>query len=232
MKFQRAALAPAVAVAAGLALAPVAQAATVASQVPCVRVIPGVDTFPVTATGFPVWAALTFKADGSTVGSGQADAAGNFDNFADPFPPPSLPFGANLRTYQLTAEDGQGTVAGPVAVRVARVNVVVPPRARPSKIVRYRVFGFEAGKRVYLHVRRKGTTRGRFSLGTTAGPCGTLTKRMRFMPLRRYRTGTYRYYFSHSRRFDLDAVIFAGKVSIFRTVTPSAASAQATAISG
>ena len=232
MKSHRTALAAAVAVAAGLALAPAAGAATVGSRLPCVRVIPGVNSFPVTAAGFPAGATLTFKADGSPVGSGQADAAGSFDNLFEPFPPPSLPFGTNLRTYELTAEDGQGTVAGPVPVPVVRVSVVLPARANPARRVRYRVYGFEAGKPVYLHVRRNGTTRGRFSLGTTAGPCGTLTKRMRFMPLRRYRTGTYGYYFSHSRQFDEDAVIFAGKVSIYRTFRSPEASAQAAATSG
>jgi hypothetical protein len=193
-----------------------------------VRVVPGVRSFPVTATGFPAGTGLTFKADGITVGTGQADAAGNFDNAADPFAPPALTGDRNLQTFQLTAEDAQGTVAGPVPVQVARVTVVIPERAKPSKRVRFRVSGFDVDKRVFLHVRRKGVTRGRFSLGTTAGPCGTVSKRMRFMPLRRYGLGTYRYYFSHSRRFAMEQVIFAGKVTISRDVRP----AQATAISG
>ena len=72
-------LVPALALA-GLAIAPAAQAATVASQVPCVRVIPGLKTFPVLADGFPAGAFLTFKADGTSVGAGQADPAGHFDN--------------------------------------------------------------------------------------------------------------------------------------------------------
>jgi hypothetical protein len=232
VKFQRAALIPAAAVASLLSLTPAAHAATIESQVPCVRVVPGLKSFPVLATGFPAGAFVTFKANGSTVGIGQADAAGAFDNAANPFFPPRLGDAENLKTVQLTAEDGQGTIAGPVAVPVARVTVVVPARARPRKRVRFRVFGFQESAPVYLHVRRKGTTRGRFSLGTTSAPCGTVTKRMRFMPLRNYRTGTYRYYFSHSRAFDEDQVIFAGKVQIYRTFRSPTASAQATAISG
>lgn len=226
----RAALAPLIALTAALGPAAAAQAqATVASSVPCVRSVPGVKSFPLTATGFPAGAALTFKADGSPFGTGLADAAGNFDNGTDPFVAPALPAERNLRTYQLTAEDGQGTIAGPVAVPVSRITVVAPSNARPSRRVRFRLFGFRAAARAYLHVRRSGETKGRFALGRTAGPCGTLTKRLRFMPLRNYRIGTYRYYFSHSRRYRRDRAIYQARVRIYRTFRPPAAAGQATA---
>ena len=225
----RAALAPGIAVMAILGLAPAAPAATVAPQVECVRALPGVKSFPLTATGFPAGAALTFRADGTAFGSGQADAAGSFDNALDPFFPPALPEGTNLRSYEVTAEDGQGTVAGPIAVPVSRTIVVPPEHAKPAQKVKFRLYGFLTGTRTYLHVRRNGRTKGRFALGRTAGPCGTLTKRMRFMPLRSYRTGTYRYYFSHSRRFRRDQARYQARVRIFRTLKPSAAGRQATA---
>jgi hypothetical protein len=225
---RRAALAAVIAFAAALAPAPAAQGATVASQVECVRYLPGVKSFPLTATGFPAGAALTFKADGIPFGAGQADPAGNFDNAPDPFLAPTPPAGSNLRAFQITAEDGQGTVAGPIAVPVSRITVVAPANAKPSRQVRFRLFGFRAGPRTYLHVRRDGRTKGRFALGRTAAPCGTLTKRMRFMPLRDYRTGTYRYYFSHSRRFRRDQAIYQARVRIYRTFKPSASGAQAT----
>ena len=225
---RRAALAPVIALTAALALAPAARGATVAAQVPCVRYLPGVKSFPLLAGGFPAGAALTFKADGSPFGSGLADPAGNFDNAQDPFFPPTPPAGTNLRTYQVTAEDDQGTVAGPIPVPVSRITVVAPRDANPSRRVRFRLFGFRAGARTYLHVRRNGRTKGRFALGRTAAPCGTLIKRMRFMPVRDYRTGTYRYFFSHRRRFRPDQAIYQARVRIYRTFKPSA-SAQATA---
>jgi hypothetical protein len=221
-----AALAPALALA-GLLVAPAAQAATVGSPAACVRVVPGLKTFPVVADGFPAGAFISFKADGSTVGSGQADAAGHFDNAADMFTPPFLPSGVNRKTFQLTADDGAGTVAGPVPLEVANVIVTAPSSSKPARRVRFRVFGFQSGKRVYLHVRRNGSTKGRFSLGKTSGACGLTSKRMRFMPVRNYSTGTYQYYFSHSRRFAKSRAIYVAKVRIFRTF--SAASAQATA---
>jgi hypothetical protein len=218
------ALVPAAVLALGVA-APGAEAASVGSPAPCVRVLSNFKTFPVVADGFAPGAFLDFKTDGSSIGSGQADATGHFDNSADPFFPPPLPAGRDLKTFQLTADDGAGTVAGPVGVTVSNVVVRAPANSKPRKRVRFRVFGFAAGLRVYLHVRRGGKTKGRFSLGKTAAPCGTLVKKMRFMPLRRYTTGTYRYYFSHSKRFKKKAVIYEARVRIYRTFT----SAQATA---
>ena len=166
---------------------------------------------------FAPGASLTFTADGSAIGSGQADAAGHYDNSAAPFAPPPLPIGRDLKTVQLTADDGAGTVAGPVPVQVVNVAVRAPANAAPSKRVRFRVFGFLSNQRVYLHIRRNGKTKGRFSLGRTHAPCGTLTKRMRFMPLRHYTTGTYRYYFSHSKTFRKSQVFYEARVKIYRT---------------
>ena len=211
-----------------LCAAPAAQGASVASPLQCVRHVPGVKSFPLTASGFPAGAALTFRADGAAFGSGVADAAGNFDTAGDPFFPPVPPEGINLRTYQVTAEDGQGTVAGPIAVPVTRITVVAPANSKPARKVRFRLYGFRAGERAYLHVRRNGRTKGRFALGRTDEPCGTLTKRMRFMPVRDYRFGTYRYYFSHSRKFRRRQAVYQARVRIYRTFKPARA-AQATA---
>jgi hypothetical protein len=181
----------------------------------------------VLATGFPPGAFLTFRADNQAIGSGQADPAGAFDNAGAAFSPPFLPSAVNIKTFQLTADDGQGTMAGPVPVPVSRVTVSVPAFAHPHQRVRFRVYGFEAGKPVYLHIRRHDRTLGRFDLGTTAAPCGTVTRRMWFMPLRSYTIGTYRYFFSHSRRFDRTKVIFGGRVTIGARLKTSAAQATA-----
>ena len=230
MKLLPRVLAPGLVLAAVLGIVPAAQAANVVSPSPCVRIVPGQATFPVQASGFPAGAFITFKTGENIVGSGTADPAGNFDNTANPCFPPSIPFKKNQATVQLTADDGAGTLAGPVPVAVSRITVDVPSRSKPRKRVNFRVFGFEANKKVYLHIRRKGETKGRFSLGRTDSPCGQVTKKMRFMPLSNYRTGAYRYFFSHSKKFDKSKVIFGGKVTIFRTFSsqPSSA-AQATA---
>jgi hypothetical protein len=216
------ALAPVVVIA---ALAPAAQAATVGTTVPCVRVLPGIQSFPVVADGFAPGAFLTFRADDQTIGSGAADGAGHFQSA---FSPPFMSESRNLKTFQLTADDGNGTVTPPVAVPVSRVVVRAPGNSKPTKRVRFRVFGFLENQRVYLHIRRNGKTKGRFSLGVTSAPCGTVAKKMRFMPLKHFSFGTYRYYFSHSRRFSKDAAIYSAKVRIYRTFF-SASSAHGTA---
>ena len=128
------------------------------------------------------------------IGSGQADPAGHFDNSADPSTPfqPQPLQGKNVGTLQLTAEDGAGGIAGPVPVKAANLTITGPRApSKPHKKVNFRVFGFQTNKKVYLHIRRKGKTKRRFSLGTARGDCGLRTKKMRFMPLDNYKTGTY-----------------------------------------
>lgn len=196
------------------AVASVAEAATLTVP-PCVRQIPGAKTFPIQGSGFTPGAFVRVTADGQLVGSVQVDAAGNVNDAL--FPPLLSSSSRNQQTFQIAADDGQGQAFGPVAMPVTRVNVDMPNRARPRSRVRYRLYGFNPGERVYLHVRRGGKTRGTFSMGTAAGPCGTVTKRLRYMPVSRYSTGTYDYYFGHTAKYNRAAQIYRVKISIIRT---------------
>jgi hypothetical protein len=180
-----------------------------------VRQIPGAKSFPVQGAGFTPGAFVRVTADGQLVGSVQADAAGNINDAL--FPPPLSSSSRNQQTFQILADDGQGQVAGPVAALVTRVAVDMPHRARPRSRVRYRLYGFNPGQRVYLHVRRGGKTRGTFSMGTAAGPCGTVTKRLRYMPVTRYSTGAYDYYFGHTAKFNRSQQLYRVTISIIRT---------------
>jgi hypothetical protein len=182
---------------------------------PCVRQIPGAKTFPVQGSGFTPMSFLRVTADGQVIGSTQVDAAGNVNDAL--FPPLLSSSSRNQQTFQIAADDGAGQTFGPVAVPVTRVSVEMPARAKPASRVRYRLYGFNPGQRVYLHVRRGGKTRGTFSMGTAAGPCGTLTKRLRYMPVRRYSSGTYDYYFGHTSKFVRAQQIYRVKINIFRT---------------
>jgi hypothetical protein len=219
----------ALALALGLAAVPSAQAATVGTPASCVRIFAGVPSFPVTADGFAPGAFLTFKADGATIGSGQADQAGHFDNLADPstwFQPRPLQ-GRNVGTLQLTAEDGAGGVAGPVTVKAANLTFEGPPgTVKPRKKVRFRMSGFQTGKKIYLHIVRGGKVKGRYTMGKAKGDCGVASRRMRFMPLRRYKTGRYEYWMGHRKKFSRKTAI-GREVTIRRSF--HAASAQATA---
>lgn len=197
-----------------LAGATVAEAATLTTP-PCVRQIPGAKTFPVQGSGFTPGSFVRVTADGQFIGSVQADAAGNVNGAL--FPPSLSSSTRNQQTFQIVADDGQGQAFGPVAVPVTRVSVDLPNRARPRSRVRYQLYGFNPGERVYLHLRRGGKTRGTFSMGTAAGPCGTVTKRLRYMPLSRYSSGIYDYYFGHTPKFNRAQQIYRVKISIFRT---------------
>jgi hypothetical protein len=213
-------LAPAAAAVATLCIAPAADAATVATPVSCVRVIPGLKTFPVNASGFTASSPITFTANGAPVGTGTTDPTGAFDNSQDPFDPTNiLPANKNTSTFQLAASDAAGLAAAPITVPIARVTVTGPKnQVKPHKRVRLRVFGFEAGKKVYLHVRRKSKTKGTFSLGKADSPCGNTSKRIRFMPLDNYAFGTYTYAFSQKKKYSKKTTIFVAKVTITRTL--------------
>ena len=192
-------------------------AGTVVPSSSCVRYVatdPPEPTLGLTASGWTPATALTFRVAGRTVGTGTTDAAGAFTTGPDPLTPPE-PRG-NLQTTRLTAEDPTGAATS-APLRVVRLTVAVPDRARPSQIVRYRAYGFRPGDRLYLFVRRSGRTLGRFTLGRPRGACGTLTKRLRYMPLRRWRAGSYQYWYSHDRRYSRATRIYGYTIRITRT---------------
>ena len=195
-----------------LAAPPAAQAATVAPGAPCVGGLPTAGKFPVSASGFTAGGFVTVAVGNDIVASGAADAAGNFSAIG------FLPtFTGNQKTLELTAADDSGVSATPAKVQVVRFGVTVPSHAKPTRKVRYRAFGFLPGKRIYLFVRRHGRTLGRFSLGKAKGACGDASKRMRYMPLHHYTSGTYTYYFSHSPHYSKSTRLFGFQITIFRT---------------
>lgn len=214
MTFRAAAPAGA-ALALALAAPAAASAATVAPTSACVRYADAqsVPTLGLHTEGWAPQTALTFKVAGKPVGSGTTDAGGAFATGPSLFTPPA-PRG-NIQTMTLTAEDGAGRVAA-APVRIVRLGIAVPGQARPSQRVRYRVFGFHPGKKLYLFVRRGGRVKGRFTLGRPRGACGTLVKRMRYMPLKSWRSGRYEYWAATARRFSVQTAVPVFTISITR----------------
>lgn len=205
---------------AALALgAPVVASAAEVVVPECVRSISGAQTLGVTGSGFTPNQTVTLQADGQSLGTAVADAAGAFTQAL--FPPAFSSANRNQQTFELTAVDAAGVAAAPVPLRVTRVMVDLPDQARPRARVDYKVYGFLTGEPVYLQIRRGGKTRGTYKLGTAQGACGTVSKRMRYMPLARYSTGNYDYHFSHQRKYDRDQVIYSFRIAIFRTFSPS-----------
>jgi hypothetical protein len=200
-------------VAVGTSAAPTgAHAADLSVGSSCVRAVPGVKSLSVTATGFAAGSYLSVKADGDFIASGTPDPSGNLSLTTYP---PSLGLNEWRRTFQLTASDGTTTV-GPKSLTVSRVGVHLPHRARPRQRVSYRVHGFpEPGKTVYLFVRRGGKTLRRFSLGRAKGSCGDTSRKLAFMPLKRYRSGTYAYCFSQRSTYSAAATVSRVDVTIY-----------------
>jgi hypothetical protein len=214
---------------AALAVPAAAPAAAIGPDRPCARYIPtlGEPTWQAIGTGFTPSSVVTVRADDQVIGSGAADATGALTLPA--LAPTLKSANTNEQTFTLTAGDSAGLAATPSQLRVVRFGVDLPRQARPRSRVRYRAFGFAAGKGVYLHVRRGGQTRGRFSLGEAKGDCGKTSKRMRYVPLRRYRTGTYEYWFTQNRRFSRNDIGYRLSITVTRRIRTSSAASAATA---
>lgn len=154
---------------------------------------------PLTASGFPAGAPVTFEANGVPIKTETAGPTGAVSTFASP---QSVSFNGKRHTFQLTAVSGAVTTA-PVPMLVTHIGATTrPAHTKPTNKVRFSAFGFVPGKRVYLFIRRHGHTLGRFSLGKAKGACGDVAKRMRFMPLRHFSAGAYQYWFSPRKKFD------------------------------
>ena len=201
---------------ASLAVAPAAaSAATVATTQPCV--LDGARDLAVTSSGWAPGAPLNFALNGRSVGTGVADAAGLFSNQANPFTPPLLTGRHRVQRFTLTAADATGQQAD-AKVKVVHRTVDVPGRARPHKRVRYRAYGFPRGKRIYLHVRRGTHTLGRFAIGRAHGACGVASRRLRYMPLRHWSTGTYDFWFSNRKHFKRPRALFGYRIRIYKSL--------------
>jgi hypothetical protein len=186
---------------AALAAPATAQAADIGLPA-CQRVAPelaGQRIMPVQGTGFtPGSIVRVSDAQGNALGSVVADPAGNFQ---DTILGPLLGTNETRKTVQINAVDQAGVASAPKPLNVVKITATMPDRARPRSRVRIRAYGFQTGKTVYLHIRRGGKTRGSFKISRANGDCGIASRRMRYMPLRRFSSGTYDYYFQQSRRF-------------------------------
>jgi hypothetical protein len=189
----------------------------------CIRFLDAsVKTMPLQGAGFAPNAAVTIASDGAPIDTATADAAGSFQGVFN-----APPIAGTRANVSITADDGQGHPAGPLALREVKISVVWPSNASARKRVLFRAYGFESGKTVYLHIRRGGKTRGRFKIGRADSPCGLTKRRLRAMPLSHYSTGTYEFWFGATKSFDRSKEI-GYRVSIFRR--PSAAAASVSAI--
>ena len=159
-------------VAATLAAAPAAVAATLQTDTRCYQETQEVI---VNGAGFAPLSAVTISRDGKSLGTAQADANGAFRN---KFDTPELPDDVRERLYQLSATDTINSAL--TSYRSTRIFANFKPGSgNPATLrVRFTVYGFGLVQRrapIFLHyVSPKGTVRRTIRLGTAAGVCGRI----------------------------------------------------------
>lgn len=191
-----------------------AHASTLAVDAPCY-----LENTPVSATGtgFTAGGPVDFTLDGRPSATATADASGSF---AQPLTAPLLPGATLQRTFNLAARDGSNpALAASTTVTVTKLAATVKPkRARPGRKVRFGIHGMPPGRVIYLHYVFHGKQRARTKMGTAKAPCGTLSVRRRFFPIRRPAVGTWMFQFDNSKRYSKSTLPrIRGQVSIVQT---------------
>lgn len=146
----------------------------------------------VTGTGWAPGSDWSFKTD-QVFDYGTADEAGNWGSLNETAP--IIPERTTKpSTFTLTAAQ-DGTDVAQTTFKV--VNFLVDPKdpsGKPTGSTKWRFSGFDPGKNIYIHVRRKGRTYTQ-NAGKASSPCGTLTKRLHRLPAvpsRKITYGTYK----------------------------------------
>src|SRR5215204_6530891 len=94
---------------------------TIAPQTACIRFLDAsVKTFPLNGAGFAPNAPVTIASDGAALDTATADQNGSFSGL---FNAPALAPNSNRKSVSITADDGQGHVAGPVPLPEVRLTV-------------------------------------------------------------------------------------------------------------
>jgi hypothetical protein len=174
-----------------------AQAATLAVDATCYLSGSPINS---SAAGFTPGGPVNFSFDGQLASSGVADGAGNL---AQPLTAPALPAGSAQHTFSLAAQDQTNpALAATTQVNVTeRVATVSPHRARPKRRVKFKVHALNPNQPVWLHYVFHGRQRYRKRLGVARGACGSLTKRARFFPVNRPKTGTWTFQFDNRKKY-------------------------------
>lgn len=169
--------------AATLAAAPVAAAATLSTDTSCYQETQDV---VVSGAGYASKDTVAIARDGMAFGTAETDAAGAFQV---KFPAPELPRGKREQVFTLTATDAALNTAE-VRYRTSKVFAdFTPDSGNPKTLqVRFSVSGFgllRAHPTIYLHyVSPSGKVRRSVRLGTAHGTCGKIpqTRRRHLFP--------------------------------------------------
>jgi hypothetical protein len=163
------------ALAASLAGAPAAYAATLTTDTRCYQETQDV---VISGTGYAPTSVIAISRDGAPFGTATSDAAGSFQA---KFAADELPRDAREQVFELTAVDAALTSAS-TRYRTSKIFADFNPDSGDPKTlqVRFEVNGFgllRSHASVYLHyVSPRGTSRRDVRLGTARGVCGKISK--------------------------------------------------------
>jgi len=182
------------------------------------------DSVPLVGNGYTPSAAVQIARDGAPIGNGMADPAGNLAGFASV---PTLPQPEQRSTYTATDQANTANVGTSPPILLSQLRVGIrPARGNPRRARRIRTRGWTVrGTSVFAHVRR-GRYERNFGVGRLKGACRTSSKRVRLFGSKAS-PGLYRVHFDTYKRFKskrAQRVTF--RVTIFRTVRRSSASAS------
>lgn len=134
----------------------------------------------ITGSGWAPGSSWSVSAD-QVFASGTADQAGNFVDTTQVRAPIVPAATTQPRTVMLTGRQDGTDVASTTFKVVNFLVALKDPDGKPTGTTRWRFSGFEPGKAIYIHVRRKGRTYTQ-KAGAATSPCGTLSKRLRRLP--------------------------------------------------
>jgi len=173
--------------AAALAMAPVADASTIAVPGACF-----VSGNPIAFTGAGFTPGARVSITGGVSGTAVADPAGNVSaTVTAPSVRSVAPKRVAIRVTDTAAPANRTGAFVPVIARILNTNA--PLSGRPRQKTTWRFSGFPPGTAIYGHYRFGGHTIKNYRFGKATGPCGTLAVRARRMPIAasRIRRGTW-----------------------------------------
>lgn len=184
----------------------------------------GTEPVKVAGTGFTPGARVTVKRADTTVAFPTADAAGNL--VADLNAPALFDADPNETDFTVTAtEDDNPAQTAAATTKVTKFFVrISPTRAKPTSRVRITARGFTSAKNLYAHYlyKKRATSAPKrkrsVKIGRITGPCGTLSTRVRQIPLKTVPTGIYPVQFDPFPKYKANQIPFVRfEISVTRT---------------
>jgi hypothetical protein len=152
-----------------------------------------------TVTDFDANTDVEVLLDNNALGTSQTDDQGDF---SVDFNAPRLPKGVTHDRSRITAQDQTGLIAEDLFGVVPLSLKVSPARAPAKAKVRFSLGGFVERTSLYEHVLRNGRQVGNILFGTPRAPCGTLTRTVRQLPMKKPKRGVYTLQFDLESSYD------------------------------